>query len=262
MEDNFVWCQRMNRIQKFLYNIGWLTEITRNSIVSVLYLLKLKASSSALGKGMCGGRHFYFRKSDLSGLKEILIDKEYNFLSEAIKSKEAFTILDCGAHIGLPVLWAATINPSIKVLSVEASPDTFKVLAKNREHSKIDWNIINRACWSDETEISFQTRGDSMSHRVSTEGGVKVKGISLPDLLNMMGNKNIDLIKIDIEGAEEEFLCSHPEALKHIERIVIELHPQLCSTDKVQSTLELYFSKIVTIQGRVSSKPLLYCTKE
>ncbi len=259
---HFVWCLYMNRILNFLYNIEWLAKITGNRIFSVLYLLKLKAVPISLAKGVCGVNYFYFRKSDLSGLREILIDEEYDFLSHTIQNKETFTILDCGAHIGLPVLWAATINPSIKVLSVEASPDTFKVLAKNRENSKIDWNIINRACWSDETEISFQTHGDSMSHRVSMEGGVKVKGISLPDLLNMTGNENIDLIKIDIEGAEEKFLCSYPEALNRIDRMVIELHPKLCNTDKVQSTLEQYFPKIVAIQGRVSSKPLLYCIKE
>ncbi|MCK5244957.1 MAG: hypothetical protein KAJ90_06775, partial [Desulfobacterales bacterium] len=64
-----------------------------------------------------------------------------------------------------------------------------------------------------------------------------------------------------IEGSEEAFLCTSPDALKRVGSLVIELHPQLCDTDCVQLLLEEYFDHIEDIGGRKSTKPLLYCRR-
>jgi hypothetical protein len=99
-----------------------------------------------------------------------------------------------------------------------------------------------------------------MSHKVSAKGSVQVKGISLAALTE--GRGDIDLMKVDIEGAEEAFLCADPAALTPVKRLVIELHPQLCDTQRVRDVLQKAFSQIVEIHGRTSSKPLLYCRKQ
>lgn len=253
---------QMNRFGNFMFNTAWLSDIVGNRCLAAYDLVKFKLSPCYIARGHWGDRTFAFRKSDLSGLNEILIDREYEFLSQDIAGKKDFSILDCGAHIGLPILWALTVNPSIKVLSVEASPDTFKILSGNCAGAKADWKTIHRACWSTKGEICFSTRGDSMSHRAETGGKIKVATIPLSDLINQLSpDKNINLMKVDIEGAEEEFLCAAPELLSRIDSIVIELHPKLCNTDRVRDTLAAYFPRIEEVGGRKSSKPLLYCRK-
>ncbi len=252
----------MKRIQNFLFNISWLSEITGNSISAVLYLLRMKICKSTVATGRCGENRFYFRKPDLSGVHEILISQEYNFLAPVLTSRKDSVILDCGAHIGLPVLWALTVNPDIKVWSVEASPDTFDILTRNKNNTKANWTIFNRACWSDESEISFSTRGDSMSHRAAKDGTLKVKGITFRELIETAAkDRNIDIMKVDIEGAEEEFLCAFEAGFEKVDRLVIELHPQLCNTQRVEEMIRRHFPLVEEIQGRTSSKPLLYCRK-
>jgi len=252
----------MTRLANFMHNTGWLSEITGSRLAAACHLARFKLFPFAVARGKWGERSFSFRKHDLSGLNEVLIAREYEFLAPDIADKKNFTILDCGAHIGLPVLWGLTVNPHLRVLSVEASPDTYKILLGNCRSAGADWKTINRACWSNENEISFSTRGDSMSHRAATDGSIKVKGITLDDLVVQFSpDRNIDLMKVDIEGAEEEFLCTAPATLSKIDRLVIELHPKLCNTDRVRDVLKNYFPLMETIGGRTSSKPLLYCRK-
>ena len=81
--------------------------------------------------------------------------------------------------------------------------------------------------------LTFSDVGDSMSHRVSDEGAVEVQGMSLYELLSASKFDTVDLMKLDIEGTEEAFLCENPELLKRVNILVVELHPNVCDTQKV-----------------------------
>ena len=101
-----------------------------------------------------------------------------------------------------------------------------------------------------------------MSHRVSAAGPVEVQGMTLREVLNTtFPDQPVDLMKIDIEGAEEAFICTEPDLLRTVNALVIELHPNLCNASRVEQELRKIFPTIETISGRTSSKPLLYCRK-
>lgn len=252
----------MNKIQRFLRDIEWLSKVTGSRSLALFHLLNFKLSKSYVAKGHWGKNTFYFRQMDFSAIREILLAEEYGFLAPAIKSKPDFTILDCGSHIGLPIIWALNLNPNVKALSVEASPRTFELLKKNNSGVSKDWNITHRACWSGDGEISFADEGESMGHHVSKTGGTTVKTISLSDLMDrFLNGQTLDLMKVDIEGAEEEFLCTQPELFEKIDSLVIELHPKRCDTNKVKAYIEKYYSKVEEMHQDPASKPLLYCRK-
>ena len=44
------------------------------------------------------------------------------------------------------------------------------------------------------------------------------------DLEDLVGGRTIDLLKIDIEGAEYDFVAQYPELLKQVRRLMIEIH--------------------------------------
>ncbi|MYB77336.1 MAG: hypothetical protein F4X83_09620, partial [Chloroflexi bacterium] len=103
----------------------------------------------------------------------------------------------------------------------------------------------------------------SMSSRVDDGGALLAKSVSLPSLVNRCApaGEDIDLAKIDIEGSEEAFLCSHPEALRRIRTLIVELHPDLCDAERVKAVLEDAYISVIEIAGRTSAKPLLYCRR-
>ena len=70
---------------------------------------------------------------------------------------------------------------------------------------------------------------------------IEVQAISLPDLLSLIGCQRVDLIKIDIEGAEIDVLAACPdEVLKNIAQISVEFHDFCHITDlsDVKRTLQ------------------------
>lgn len=248
------------RARNFYARAQWVETFLPGPVAAVSCLLRARRYPATLTTGRYNDFAFSFRGCDVSALKEVLVDAEYGFLTDAVKSLHFPVILDVGAHIGLFSLWALHVNPTAQITSVEASPGTFRILECNVGLvQKAGWNAINRAAWKDDDTIRFAEAADSMSHRVSATGGTEVKGISLTALTE--GLADIDLMKVDIEGAEEAFLCVDPAALAPVKRLVVELHPQLCDTQRVRGVLQKAFPQIVEIQGRISSKPLLYCRK-
>tara|TARA_A100000164_G_C21422303_1_gene547256 strand:+ start:366 stop:575 length:210 start_codon:yes stop_codon:yes gene_type:complete len=68
-------------------------------------------------------------------------------------------------------------------------------------------------------------------------------------------------MKIDIEGAEEAFLCDNDVDLSNVKNLIIELHPSRCDTKKIRALLEANFTKTTEKHDPSLSKPLLLCQK-
>jgi len=256
-----------SRVQNFSHRTDWLGDMMGSRAAAVLFLLQTKFNRMHEGAGSYGGFSFAFRGCDINAVREVLVDGEYEFLGAFLKKKEAPRILDTGTHIGLFSLWVLSENPKAQIFSVEADPTTFAVLEENINRAKkikekLSWRAVNRAAWSSADPVKFSNVGDSMSHRVSSAGSVEVRGMTLREAVeSSFSNQSIDLMKIDIEGAEEEFICTMPDILKRVNALVIELHPNLCNTAQVEGVLREAFMTIEIITGRTSSKPLLYCRK-
>lgn len=213
------------------------------------------------------GAPLFFRGVDSNAIEEVLSDEEYAFLKSYLESKPAPRIVDVGCHIGTFAMWTLAVNPSATVLSVEADRETYEVALMNlggRSAWSGRWSLVNKAASARDDEIlRFSTEGPSMSHRVSDEGRREVRSVSLGALLRPLSATGapIDLMKVDIEGSEEAFLCEDPGLLANVERLVVELHPGRCDTDRVRRDLAGQFDSITEVGGRRSNKPLLYCRR-
>lgn len=133
---------------------------------------------------------------------------------------------DIGAHIGN---WAlSNIHLCDKIISVEASPITFKKLVQNCKHDNII--LLNYAvCNNDNKDICFY-HADSSTISTLNEDWLKnknsrfynytnynkiiCKSITIDKLIEQYGEP--DLIKIDVESAEDQCLSSLTKQVKLI----------------------------------------------
>lgn len=203
-----------------------------------------------------------FRAEDELALHEVLVEQEYGFLAPYLTGIGEAGIIDAGTHIGTFLVWLSRIVPTARVVGVEADPKTYAIAARNFGNTGLRGQVLHRAAAaSDDEVLRLIDSGPSMSHRIGGQGAIEVTGISLGALIAMVAGRDgdVDLLKVDIEGSEEAFLCAAPALLGRVRALVVELHPTLCDVGRVRSELEARYSSIVEIGGRRSSKPLLFC---
>ena len=224
------------------------------------FLLKRKIFGKAQTNAQYKNVPFCFRYKDMSAIDETLIRGEYDFIAPVIKSIPNPIIVDIGMNVGDFAIFVISNNPQSQIIGIEAHPETARIAMRNAAlNPAISWDTLNRAAWKDNSMIHLQTSGASVSTKGSTSGEIVVQGIDMKELFSLISSPVVDIMKIDIEGAEEEFLCSFPDSLSNIRHLIVEIHPLSCNETRIREVLERYFSVVEDISGRISSKPLLYC---
>lgn len=156
------------------------------------------------------------------------------------------TVIDIGANVGAFSIWAGLHNAA-KVIAVEPEPGNLAVLrtaiAANPAHtSRVE--VIGAAVVHDSTKVK-KVRMDSTgggAHSVkAAKGDVTVPTISFADLL--AGHEDV-LLKVDVEGAEYDFLKGDP--LAQVARLVAEWH----QGDIGALVTDLLYTHHVSILGR------------
>lgn len=171
----------------------------------------------------------------LPTLKEIWEKEIYRFESN---NKTPY-IIDCGANIGLSVIFWKHLFPDAKILAFEPDPQIFELLSENiNTFGYKDIDLRQLAVWSAETDLLFQT-DNSVGGRLeigdSSADSIKVKTIRLRDLLS----QHIDMLKMDIEGAEYDVLMDCSDQLLNVERLFVEYHGAPYEKQKLQMILDI-----------------------
>lgn len=161
--------------------------------------------------------------------EEIFLRKNYEF--EA--GRKAPLIIDCGANIGLSVIFFKTLYPQCTIIAFEPDRTVFPVLKRNIETFGFqDIELQNKAVWTSETELDFHAEG-SWGGRIRKPGDVKniirVPTSRLRDYLD----RRVDFLKIDVEGAETDILKDCADRMEVVEHLFVEYHSHF----KEQQTL-------------------------
>lgn len=169
-------------------------------------------------------------------VKEIFQDEHYKFKS----STEEPIIIDCGANIGLSILFFKKLYPNSKVYAFEADPKIFGYLKQNLESNSIkDVNIFNKAVWKSNGKILFASEGaDGGSIYQDFDKKFYVDSVRLKDFISQF--EIIDFLKMDIEGAEFDVIMDLNESLsKKIKYLCFEYHSFINREQKLGELLEI-----------------------
>jgi len=180
---------------------------------------------------------FYIRNhsSDVFVYRSLITDNEYNFVS----SQEPEVIIDAGAHIGLAAIQFANKFPNAKIISIEPEKNNFYLLEQNtKKYSNII--ALQAALWDKVGEIElldtgfdswgFMTANDSQHDKYNVpllQKKHNVRSVTIESLFSEYNLSRIDILKMDIEGAEIEVFRNHSPWVNHVRSIIVELHGRI-----------------------------------
>lgn len=175
----------------------------------------LKRSSSAC--------HVRPHSSDLDCLKQTFLNEQY-LPPFDLKPK---VIIDGGANIGAASIYFAKKFPEATIFAVEPEVSNYELLKKNCAELT---NVVplRAALWPRSEPLAIEEPDAekwAFSVRKVDFGESSIRGIAIDELMQEVGIDHIDLLKLDIEGAEKELFESiSTNWLDRVNTIVIELH--------------------------------------
>lgn len=132
-------------------------------------------------------------------------------------------IIDGGANIGVSVHYWKKLYPNSRIIAFEPDPSLFSILEQN---CKTLGNIAlkNEALWIENTKLDFSPNGADGGHlsdlSATRNSIITAKCIPLKDYLC----EPVDLLKLDIEGAEGAVIADCADSLHQIHFIFVEYH--------------------------------------
>jgi FkbM family methyltransferase len=186
--------------------------------------------------------------SDVDVFDQIFIGEAYD-LPFAIP---AGLILDLGANVGYASVYFAKRYPDARIVAVEPETSNFQALARNTEpYSNVI--AVEAAIWPRAEQLAVDKSGPAWAFQVTAKGTAgmpSVNGITIDDVLARWGNgTSVDLLKIDIEGAEKELFSAPCDSwLARTRIIVIELHDRTvpgCEQALERTTRNYRFLKMI-----------------
>jgi FkbM family methyltransferase len=138
-------------------------------------------------------------------------------------------VIDAGANVGYSSLVFSMHYPTATVVGVEPDKSNCEMFRKNcAGYSKI--RLLEGAVWprkamlviSNPTADAFEFQVDEAD---STQGEDRVPGFTIPEIIDLHGGGRVNLLKLDIEGAEHALFTQGAEEWLHrVDVIIVELH--------------------------------------
>lgn len=176
--------------------------------------------------------------SDIATYEQVFVEREYEFVSLG----QPKVIVDAGANIGLAAVVFATRFPEARVIAIEPERNNFKMLERNLAPYP-NAVAVHGALWDSESTIdlvdpgfgnwAFMTRANGGSETsndglaVNAQQMNRVRAFTVDTLMREQGLQNIDILKIDIEGAEFEVFADPSAWIGKVGAMIVELHERM-----------------------------------
>ena len=186
--------------------------------------------------------HFFDYRTFVFLFEEHFINNEYYFNVKV----SCPLVIDCGANIGMALIFFKKLYPNSRIIAFEPDKRTFEKLKKNVEINKLkNIKLFNKAVMNSEGTVNFYydpSNPGSLSMSIEKKRLPGVCERVDSTLLSNYIEERVDFIKMDIEGAEFSVIqeLTNQNKLKLVNEIIIEYHHHI-------EPEENRFSKILKI---------------
>lgn len=161
------------------------------------------------------GAEYFMKRGEMGTL---------SFIRDNLKEGQVF--VDVGAYVGFFSIFASkVVGENGRVLAFEPNPQAYKILLENIKLNRCDnISVFNIAIGGVEgfSYIDIpKGRSKSEATLLNIKKGIKVAVKTLDDILEGIDIKRVDMVKIDVEGWENEVLKGMKRTLKTYKPILI-----------------------------------------
>jgi len=156
---------------------------------------------------------------DAATIINIVMREEYGHFSFI---KEPEWMIDAGAYIGDTTAYFLSRYPRLKVIALEPNPDSFEMAKRNLQQYGERAILLKKGLFSCDQVQCFSGRETGAS---ISSSGFEIECTTISSLLEYYSIPYVDILKMDIEGAEGSIFSYNPEAwLNHIGVLIVEIH--------------------------------------
>lgn len=182
-------------------------------------------------------QHIHFSKpwEVLHTWDEIFCQQIYRFKT----TNQSPYILDCGSNIGMAVMYFKWLYPQAIIQAFEPDASNYALLEKNvagNHYSNV--TLHKEAIWIHNDGIQFQSAGSHAS-RIGDDAGANTISVPTRRLKELLLERPVDFLKLDIEGAEYEVLLDCEDALHQVGHFFLEYHGTVGDTPKLTRLLNM-----------------------
>jgi FkbM family methyltransferase len=137
---------------------------------------------------------------DILVAREIFLDRDYRVPADL----EARTIVDLGANTGISVRFLRALYPSAEIVAAEPDPTNFERLEANTSGDE-STRLVQAAVGLESGRTPFYTEKEGWTSSLEPRPdsrSIDVDLVTVSDLIAHLAGGQVDLLKVDIEGAE------------------------------------------------------------
>lgn len=176
---------------------------------------------------------YRLNRGDVRAIAEVWMVRTY----ELPFGIDARNIVDLGANIGAASVWLARRYGASKLIAVEPVPENADLARVNLARAGIDAEVITAAVAGRQGTGRFELNEDSTWGRLGPKG-IAVALVTPQDVVDRFpAGERIGLVKIDVEGAEEDLFGADLSWLERVDSLVIEFHADRVDWRRIIATL-------------------------
>ena len=184
--------------------------------------------------------------SDVPVFSQVFYYQEYQAVVDAIHDRDRIKyIIDGGANVGYTSLFFEKQFPHATILSVEPEAGNYAMMLKNFELNNFKATPVQAALWHTAEHLAIDR--SFREHRdwsvAVKPGGSDIEGITISELCKKYHFPRIDILKLDIEGAERYLFDTQEDVegfLPMTRYLAIEIHEEYRIKDKILKFLEQF----------------------
>ena len=226
-----------------------LTEIAREvrDVIRIGPAFPLRHISELIGRRLhttkVGGVRVHLRSRSTDGevFRQIFARRQYDFsgteqfrrlevcYNSLLSSGTLPVIIDAGANVGAAAIWFSQLFPLARVVAVEPDPQNAS-LCKLNTHGLANVHVLEAAfgCSNGRVNLMDTDKEAWAVRTIRSEATGSVPVLTVDNILRHAGEKvSLLLVKIDIEGFEEDVFSANTEWLMDTKAVIIEPHDWL-----------------------------------
>lgn len=204
----------------------------------VMHFVHLSREDAARTVRMRDGTWLTYRlnRGDIQAIREIWLDEVYRPPPEAAEMRQ---VVDLGANIGFTSLYLSRRLNTTHVIAVEPDPANVAILRRNLTQNEVSATVIDAAVGPIDGHATFRRDRESNLGHLASDGDISVQVLSMPSVIaGLPDPTGATLLKLDIEGGEEQLFTGDLSWLRRFSCLLAELHPTRADVDRIADLID------------------------